>query len=415
MCKPTIQFEDKQVQSENDPEKRRINSVLAVIAMLAKYAETQEIVVASAAPQSYGVDLNCQRDPAEEGMAYINEKEAVEPEKPKPKRLRPTRWSEYNLAQTREKSHFLALLYELCQTIEEPEQTMGRPRIPLKDIIFSSTLKTYTGFSTRRLTCDLKEVQRNGYIEKAPHFNSIYGYMEMQSLTQPLMQLINISSLPLASVETTFAVDSSGLSTSQYDQWVKHRYGRPKPVEKQKWLKVHIICGTRTHIITGVRVTNGNAGDSPEFISLVEETARNFLIDEVSADKAYSAEKNMEAVLQKGGVPYIAFRSNATSTNRRSGEIWKRLYHFYAYNHQHFMEHYHKRSNVESTFSTIKAKFGGSLRSKTERAQINEALFKVLAHNICVVIHSIYELGIEPTFWEEPTFCENSASSQKVV
>jgi len=24
---------------------------------------------------------------------------------------------------------------------------------------------------------------------------------------------------------------------------------------------------------------------------------------------------------------------------------------------------------------------------------------KVLAHNICVLIASIYELGIEPTFW----------------
>jgi transposase len=414
VSKPSIEFADNQVNSENDSEKRRINSVLAVLAILAKYAETQGIVVDSAATQSYGVDLNCQHQPEGESMAYLKEQQAHEPEKPKPKRLRHTQWSEYNAAQTREKAHFLTLLYELCQTIEEPEQTMGRPRIPLRDIIFSAALKTYTGFSTRRLTSDLKEAQRNGYIEKAPHFNSVYGYLEMKSLTPPLMQIINMSSLPLSSVETTFAVDSSGLSTSQYDQWVKHRYGRPKPVERHKWMKVHIICGTRTHIITGVRVMNGNSGDSPQFIPLVEDTARNFFIDEVSADKAYSAEKNMEAVLEKGGVPDIAFRSNAVSTNRRSGEVWRKMYHFFAYNHQHFMEHYHKRSNVESTFSMLKAKFGGSLRSKTEAAQINEALCKVLCHNICVVIHSIYELGIEPTFWEEPTFCENSASSQKV-
>jgi hypothetical protein len=37
---------------------------------------------------------------------------------------------------------------------------------------------------------------------------------------------------------------------------------------------------------------------------------------------------------------------------------------------------------------------------------------KVLCHNICVVIQSMYELGIEPSFWTgqgtqkvEPTFC----------
>lgn len=65
------------------------------------------------------------------------------------------------------------------------------------------------------------------------------------------------------------------------------------------------------------------------------------------------------------------------------------------------MEHYHKRSNMESTFSMIKAKFGERVRSKTEQAQINEALLKVLCHNICVVIQSIYELDIEPSFWTE--------------
>jgi len=65
------------------------------------------------------------------------------------------------------------------------------------------------------------------------------------------------------------------------------------------------------------------------------------------------------------------------------------------------MAAYHKRSNVESTFSMIKAKFGDRLRSKTKTAQINEALCKVLAHNLCCLIQSVYELGIEPSFWQE--------------
>ena len=64
-----------------------------------------------------------------------------------------------------------------------------------------------------------------------------------------------------------------------------------------------------------------------------------------------------------------------------------------------FLACYHKRSNVESTFSMIKAKFGDSLRSKTETAQVNEALCKVLAHNICCLIQSMYELDIKPEFW----------------
>jgi hypothetical protein len=46
----------------------------------------------------------------------------------------------------------------------------------------------------------------------------------------------------------------------------------------------------------------------------------------------------------------------------------------------------------------IKAKFGERLRSKTETAQTNEALCKVLCHNLCCLIQSMYELGVEPEF-----------------
>ncbi len=54
----------------------------------------------------------------------------------------------------------------------------------------------------------------------------------------------------------------------------------------------------------------------------------------------------------------------------------------------------------------IKAKFGDRLRSKMQTAQINEALCKVLAHNLCCLIQSIYELGIEPAFGsDEPETC----------
>lgn len=65
------------------------------------------------------------------------------------------------------------------------------------------------------------------------------------------------------------------------------------------------------------------------------------------------------------------------------------------------MAHYYRRSNVESTFSMIKAKFGDGLRSKTQTSQFNEVLCKILCHNVCCLIQSIYELGVEPAFWSE--------------
>ena len=47
----------------------------------------------------------------------------------------------------------------------------------------------------------------------------------------------------------------------------------------------------------------------------------------------------------------------------------------------------------------IKVKSGGKLWSKTTTGQIDEALLKVLCHNICVLVQSIYELNIAPIFW----------------
>jgi transposase len=223
----------------------------------------------------------------------------------------------------------------------------------------------------------------------------------MKMLTPYLRQLIEVSSRALSEVETAFAADSSGLSSSHYERWIEVKYGKSKVINKKEWIKIHIMCGVKTNIVTAVELSGPNAGDSPRFKPLVLATSNNFVMNEVSADKAYSAEENLKLVQSKAAMPYIDFRSNATDKNRRSGAVWKRMYNFYQYNQDWFYEHYHKRSNVEATFSMIKAKFGGSLRSKTRTAQYNEALCKILCHNICVVIQSMYELGIEPVFWSE--------------
>lgn len=74
------------------------------------------------------------------------------------------------------------------------------------------------------------------------------------------------------------------------------------------------------------------------------------------------------------------------------------MYHYFQFKRTEFLQHYHKRSNVESTFSMIKRKFGDSLRSKTDTAMVNETLCKILCHNLVVLIHETQELGIETNF-----------------
>ena len=75
------------------------------------------------------------------------------------------------------------------------------------------------------------------------------------------------------------------------------------------------------------------------------------------------------------------------------------MHYLFMYQREAFMEHYHKRSNIETAYSMIMGKFGIALRSKSDTGQINEALCKVLAHNICVLLQASHELGIEPVFF----------------
>ncbi len=63
-----------------------------------------------------------------------------------------------------------------------------------------------------------------------------------------------------------------------------------------------------------------------------------------------------------------------------------------------YMSQRSDRSNAESALAAIKGKFGDPLRSKSDTDQINEALCRVLCHNICVLMQAMHELGVEPSF-----------------
>ncbi len=312
-------------------------------------------------------------------------------------------WTAYNAAQTNEKVHVAELLRDLCAAIDNPEQKRGRPRLPLSDAVFCATMKVYAGMSARRAMSDLRDLAAKGFIDRAPHYNSVLNALENPDLTPILTAMIEESAGPLKSVETDFAVDSSGFSTAGvYRRWYSAKYGRE--MTASQWLKAHVMIGTRTNIVTSVEVTGAYAHDGQHFRPLLDRTVKRFQPQRVSADKAYSSARIMAHIENAGAEPFIPFKKNATGQapyNKRGGhEIWARMFHYYMFNRDAFLAHYHKRSNVETTFHMIKAKFGAALRSKTETAQVNEVLCKVLCHNLCCLVQSIYELGVAPEFWK---------------
>lgn len=263
---------------------------------------------------------------------------------------------------------------------------------------FAVIYKAYIGRSARRFTTDLNEAQERGQIGQAPSFNSVLNYQRDADLTEILTGLVELSALPLRAIETDFAIDSSGFGTKCVKSWFSTKHG--KLIEARDWRKVHLMAGVSTHIVTAVQVTGAHANDAPLLPDLAKTTAKSFTMDEVSADKGYVAKANVAAIEDLGAEPFIPFKSNTVEPE--PGSPWARMYHLFAYDRDRFLAHYHKRSNVETVFAMIKAKFGDALLAKTPDAQDNEVLAKVVGHNLCVLIQSFYELGIETDFANPP-------------
>lgn len=301
-------------------------------------------------------------------------------------------WPAYNAAQVNEKSEFQTLLHDLCKGIEEPPVGRGRPRIPLSDAIFAAVFKVYSTVSGRRFMGDLTESHQKGFIGRLPSYNTIFNILEAESTFDVLRALIVESAAPLKSVESTFACDSSGFSGCRFDRWYDHKFNQR--VIKRSWCKAHIMCGVKTNVVTAVEIHGQAAGDSPLLPPMLATTQERFTVSEVLADMGYTSKSNLETITAAGATPLIPFKRNATAGTG----VWAKMFHYFNFHRDEFLSRYHMRSNVESTFSMVKAKFGDSVRSKLDVSMKNEVLAKLLCHNICCLIGAFYELGIDPAF-----------------
>ena len=116
-------------------------------------------------------------------------------------------------------------------------------------------------------------------------------------------------------------------------------------------------------------------------------------------DKGYLCSQHFKLIKELGGQAYIPFKKNTSGKcANRDKSYFKTAFKFFKANRETYLNHYHKRSNIESTFSMIKRRFGNNVRCKKETSQDNEILARVLAHNICVLVQEIFLNNINVDF-----------------
>jgi hypothetical protein len=151
-------------------------------------------------------------------------------------------WAAYNDAQRNEYRLFMELLADLCNTLSEPDHDgRGRPPKPLSNMVFACALKVYSGFSLRRFESMMEVAQERGHIDDTCSYSTVSNYMNKPEMRTLLHNLIACSSAPLSVLETEFAVDSSGFSTSRFGRYYDYKHGEEE--KYRKWVKAPHLYG----------------------------------------------------------------------------------------------------------------------------------------------------------------------------
>jgi transposase len=307
-------------------------------------------------------------------------------------------WRSYNASQVHEREYVERLLRALCAGIPQPPRKPGPGRrpLPIADVAFAAILKVFTTLSSRRAQSDLRECAARGTIGTVGHFNTLTRFLADPASTPILTSLIEESAAPLAMIENgQYAIDSTGFSTVTYDRWFDAKHG--KLHAQHPWVKLHIMCGTVTHAITSARVTS--EGDCPQLPGLLARTRARHDVREVSADKAYSSVANHDVLDSLGVEAFIPFKVNAVANPK--APVWSRHLCEFTLHQERFLASYHRRSNVETVFAMLKARFGASVASRLPVAQVNEVLAMCVAHNLCCLVKAIFTAGLAPVFWQD--------------
>ncbi len=325
----------------------------------------------------------------------------------------PQNWKAYDIAKTTEDQVFRKLLIELISTIKvELKPGVGRKGYSKAEKIFFLATKQYYKSDLRKTTSILRTMVEYNVIPQAPSYSSICNFYNEEAITTLLEDLIFLAALPVASIETTVAIDSTGFGTRKFQNWNEYKWGKLQGKE-HLWRKLHATVGCTTNVFLTTYITENNSNDAGAFPKTISPKLTAFDFNQFVADKAYSARTILGAIKELGMTPFIPFRSNARRINRGSGSngTWKTAFDMYHNDREEFDKQYHQRSNIETAFHMLKIRFGEKLSSRNFIANKNEMLTKILCHNLCVLAQESQERAITPDF----TSCSEIARACSVI
>lgn len=346
----------------------------------------------------------------------------------------PRNWTAINQARDAEPAMMPVLMAKLAATAPNRQvAALGRPPVPLRDLLFTSLLYVYTKRSMAQACGLLRCPGYREHVREPMSYGAISPFLSHPDTKEILERLLAISAAPAKMYVKSGGPDGTGFQQFNFysyaDNRIQEKLANGEKLDEKKDGKprrrhhVTAIAFVMNEIIVAPAVVvkakpaklraegksaklreTEKPGENPWFIPLCERTHMVFPgLERVQADKGFVKATNYLWGKTRGIETHIP-RKAGTGDGVHKGlaeKAMREAYHSYELDPEGHQRKYHQRETQESAMNAVKTVLGGGVRCRHHVGQENEIRLKWILHNLRTLIYEQFHRGLTIDFASE--------------
>lgn len=306
-------------------------------------------------------------------------------------------WSSYDRAQINEVNDMLCMIrdtvdaaWRRLQPALEREKGAGLPPVPVPDLAKAILVQQYFEVSNRETEGLMLLFEEKLGLTRPFSYKSVERAYGNGDVKRVLDELFRITQTPVLGLETSQAVDGTGMPTSS-----KVNYENDKRKGKMAGFE-HVLTaiGTTYKLYSSViAMENPTDNESPYFPLAVQDMSRYTNLEFVEGDAAFLSHLNCSLVSSLGAQPRFMPKSSCTFKRGGSDSYVHMLWRFVE-DTQEWLREYHPRSIAESGFSAEKRRDPRPVRRRLKDRKVTEIKARFCRENMRRLCYLWYLEGI---------------------
>ncbi|HEX3465695.1 MAG TPA: transposase [Candidatus Elarobacter sp.] len=304
-----------------------------------------------------------------------------------------------------------ALLPQVGPLLDSRAQGKRGPKItPLSELLFSALIHAHMNWSFRRtegMVSFLAHPRIGLAPEKYPGFAYMGQFVRDPSTTPILRDLLALTFDPFREYgPMTIAGDGTGASSNRFDDWMVEGKHYIESRGSRRWYKAHAVMDVDTFGILAVYVTDKDVSEKRVILSHIipELVAREYDVEKFLLDGGYNATEIRDVIATDlGAVPFVPWGANSKNAislpwrhKVKNAALINEIYKAFKTDEgKEFKAEYRYRVKVENLFSSIKTRYGGSVRAQDGNGPENEILLKCICHNVHMLLLAAKVYGLD--------------------